>query len=395
MVFSFFKKPPEKMVAKPSVVPRQKEAPEDAVKADTPASRPDTPSEVGAASELSDFVFSESFPQFQIEAEIDPIDASAEEAAMLYANGQDEATRVVLEDAIRVHAFGPGEHLWLMLFDLNRLSGNKPAFEAAEVDFARCFEKSPPGWGEKPSVAAASKAVAGSQQFRGELLGTNAAAFEAVRQALKKNAHLKLDLSGIKQLDAEGCEQLLILTQQARKNKCEIELLGRDVLGVMLQTKVESGVRQYQACWLLFLELCQLQGQREIFEDVAVDYAVTFEVSPPSWEEKRVASPEPGQPPADAEERSASEEAYALQGEIRALRFADLPTYAGSRDTVVIDCAGLVRMDFVSAGALLNVLTTIRRSGKTIVFRHPNRLVAELFAVVGLNAVANVVFAKY
>ena len=172
-------------------------------------------------------------------------------------------------------------------------------------------------------------------------------------------------------------------------------LLGRDVLGVMLQTKVESGVRQYQACWLLFLELCQLQGQREIFEDVAVDYAVTFEVSPPSWEEKRVASPEPGQPPADAEERSASEEAYALQGEIRALRFADLPTYAGSRDTVVIDCAGLVRMDFVSAGALLNVLTTIRRSGKTIVFRHPNRLVAELFAVVGLNAVANVVFAKY
>ena len=62
---------------------------------------------------------------------------------------------------------------------------------------------------------------------------------------------------------------------------------------------------------------------------------------------------------------------------------------------MVIDCTGLVRMDFVSAGALLNALTTIRQRGKPIVFHHPNRLVAELFRIVGLNAVGTLIFAKY
>lgn len=35
------------------------------------------------------------------------------------------------------------------------------------------------------------------------------------------------------------------------------------------------------------------QGQQEAFDEVAINYAVTFEVSPPSWEPNRVAAPEP------------------------------------------------------------------------------------------------------
>lgn len=50
-------------------------------------------------------------------------------------------------------------------------------------------------------------------------------------------------------------------------------------------------------------------------------------------------------------------------------------------------------MDFISAGAMLNVLTVIRRTG--IVFHHPNHLVAELFNVVGLAAVSTIVFEKH
>jgi anti-anti-sigma regulatory factor len=64
-------------------------------------------------------------------------------------------------------------------------------------------------------------------------------------------------------------------------------------------------------------------------------------------------------------------------------------------DPLIIDCSAVTRIDFISAGALLNVLSTVRRSGKQIIFRHPNHLVAELFGVVGLRAVAEVVFAKH
>jgi anti-anti-sigma regulatory factor len=88
-------------------------------------------------------------------------------------------------------------------------------------------------------------------------------------------------------------------------------------------------------------------------------------------------------------------DAYGLRGDIKASRFGDLSAFAGVHDPVLIDCVALTRIDFISAGALLNVLTTVRRSGKQIVFHHPNHLVAELFGVVGLKAVATIIFAKH
>jgi len=40
--------------------------------------------------------------------------------------------------------------------------------------------------------------------------------------------------------------------------------------------------------WLMLLDLYQHLGMRAEFEEAAVNYAVTFEISPPSWE------PQPG-----------------------------------------------------------------------------------------------------
>ena len=134
MVFSFFKKTPQKMVAKPAAVPRPKEGgaapPEEAKPVPV---QPDKASDEGtnftdSAIEFSDFVFSESSPDFQIEGDVDPIDAAIEEAAVLFANGQDEAVRVVLENAVHAAQTASGERLWLMLFDLYRLLGQKVPF---------------------------------------------------------------------------------------------------------------------------------------------------------------------------------------------------------------------------------------------------------------------------
>lgn len=417
MAFSFFKKPPEKMVARPAAVPRQKEVGKDVsvlptldenrpAVADksaplefTPAPVPVTPAKdaQNISLDFSDFVFSECLPDFQIEAEIDPVDAQAEEAAVLFANGQDEAVRSVLENAVRIHTSGPGERLWLMLFDFYRINGQKTAFETLEIDYARSFEKSPPGWSDKSgSQSKVKEAAPGSLLFRGELTGDNRVAFEAIRQALVKNPRLRLDLSKVTRLDSEGCGHLLTLLQQGRKARREIELLGRESLGQLIQKRVETSRAEDKDCWLLFLELCQLQGQHEIFEDVAINYAVTFEVSPPSWEPGRVALPEPNIPPASiADSGDVTVDAYVIRGEIKSSRFGDLPAYAAEHDPLLIDCAKLIRMDFISAGALINSLSTIRGAGKQIVFHHPNHLVAELFGVVGLKAVATIVFAKY
>ncbi|MEI7428854.1 MAG: STAS domain-containing protein [Betaproteobacteria bacterium] len=402
MVFSFFKKMPEKMIARPAVDPRLKSEGEKvlplsgAIPSIAPSMLPEPPIKEAPSLDFSDFVFSESSPDFQIEADINPIDAEAEEAAVLFANGQDETVRAVLENAVRIHHFGPGERLWLMLFDFYWLAGNRPAFEALGVEYAQSFEKSPPAWRDKLKTQPKTPGVvAGCLLFNGDLIGDNQPSFDAIAQALVKNPKLRLDLSNVRVLDVTGCDLLLKLLQQARKDKRELELLGREALGALLRERVVSGSAKNHECWLLYLELCQLQGQYELFEEVAVDYAVTFEVSPPSWESRRVALPESVSPSALVEVGSIPpSDSYVLRGEVKALRFSDLVAHAEVRDTVLIDCSDLVRMDFISAGALLNVLTSVRRSGKPIVFHHPNFLVAELFGVVGLNAVANIIFAK-
>ena len=406
MVFSFFKKPPEKMIARPPATPRAAEAPGDV---DRKTGLRDSVSTAAVSQNAAkvvpvkdasptdsylDFVFSESSPEFQVEAEIDPVDAEAQEAAILFANAQDTAVRAVLENAVRIHPFGPGERLWLMLFDLYQLNGERAVFESLGVEYARSFEKSPPGWRATSSAPGKEKGVAaGSLLFKGELLGENSGAFSAIEQALEKNPKLRLDLSKVSLFDADGCSRLLGLMQVARKAKRELELLGRDSLASLIEAHIEPGRAECQACWLLLLELCQLQGRFEAFEDLAINFAVTFELSPPSWESSRVAAPDP-LPSMLKSAGSSSLDAFALQGSIKASRFGDLPSYAEVHDPVILDCAALDRMDFISAGALLNVLTTVRRTGKQIVFRHPNRLVAELFGVVGLNAVATIVFAK-
>ena len=390
MVFSFFKKQPEKMVTRPAAVPRAKA--ETAELATSPAvDKQDAPS-----LDFSEFVFSESSPSFHLEEDIDPVDAEAEEASVLFANGQDDAARAVLESAVRVHRTGPGERLWLMLFDLYKLSGQKAPFEALEIEYARSFEKSPPGWRDKSIAPQKSKELTtGSLLFKGDLTGDNAAAFDAVAAALEKNPKLRLDLSKVARIDADGCGRLLNQLQRARKAKRVLDLLGRDMLGALVETRVESGRAKDSECWLLLLELCQLQGQHEAFEEVAINYAITFEVSPPSWEPKRIAAPEPEiQATTDGGDDVAFD-AYVIRGDVKASRFADLPAHADLHDPVLVDCSTLTRMDFISAGALLNVLTTIRRTGKQIVFRHPNRLVAELFGVVGLKSMATIVFAKH
>ena len=412
MVFSFFKKAPEKMVAKPTVVPRPKvasttpasvsgSAPADsAASASEPiqvdsASRDSKPTE--SVIDFSEFIFSESSPDFQIEGDADPIDAAAEEAAVLFANGQDDAARAGLENAVRTPQAGQGERLWLMLFDLYRLLGQKAPFEALEIDFVRTFEKSPPAWRDTSVARGKSKSkevVASSLLFRGELTGDNTTAFELIQQALNKNTKLRLDLSKVKCIDAGGCGVLLENLQRARKARREIELLGRESILSLIEACVEVGVPENQECWLLLLELLQLQGQHEAFEDAAINFAVTFEVSPPSWEEKRVAQPEP-EPEQQTSDQELDAEVYTLTGEIKSSRFPDLATYAEMHNPLVIGCDALRRMDFISAGALLNVLSSVKRTGRQIVFHHPNHLVAELFGVVGLTAVAAIVYEKH
>ena len=132
------------------------------------------------------------------------------------------------------------------------------------------------------------------------------------------------------------------------------------------------------------LEAYQQLGRHDPFEELALNYAVTFEKSPPAWEDQAVVTREVAPPP------SARPPANALCGDVlgaSADAFAGLSALASECDIIEVDCSALRRMDFVSAGTLLNLIVKWQAAGKSIRFIDVNALVEGLFTVLGIDQI--------
>jgi hypothetical protein len=83
-------------------------------------------------------------------------DAELEEAAILFANGDDAGAEAGLLEILRPGA-SHADHVytWLALFDLYRATGEQGRFEAAALDFAEHFSRSAPQWFSLPDMVKA------------------------------------------------------------------------------------------------------------------------------------------------------------------------------------------------------------------------------------------------
>ena len=64
--------------------------------------------------------------------------------------------------------------------------------------------------------------------------------------------------------------------------------LGGERLFTVLQEAAPTGVRDADpAYWQLRLDALRMANRPDQFDEAAIDYCVTYEVSPPSWEPAR------------------------------------------------------------------------------------------------------------
>lgn len=333
-------------------------------------------------------------PNIKLSQTAPQLDPFVESAAMLFANDQAAAARAALEPAVKN---GEGsEAAWNMLFELYQVAGKHEAFETLALAYAAHFEKSPPTWIESRSEVRDPALSTGGRAFMALTSVLNARSDEVLKQLLKMaagNQWVRLDLSRLADADNSGCALLLSALKKLRQEKRECVLNGADHLVSILKRKIVPGERENESIWLLLLELYQRLYRNEQFEETALEYAITFEVSPPSWEAPRekpvaeVAAPAP-----------ARSGVPSLAGEIvgaGANAFATILAAAEGQDEIVIDARGLMRMDFVSAGMLLNAMLTLQAAGKRVRICGVSHLVAGLFAVIGIGEIATVETRKY
>lgn len=421
MVFSFFKKQSEKMPERPAARPRPPQVPQPDV-AKPPEALPDlefssskpsaaavppvkeasvvkpvqdkqAPVSLPALDDDFDLDFSDSTVMaIDVSHDTDPLQGDVEQVVVLYANGQDAVARTLLESFITDYPGEPGRRFWFLLFDLLQAENDRPAFDKLSLEFVRVYETSPPAWRVPDAPEAGKTQQAGPPKFvlQGVLTAENKVLLDQLDKLLQEKPAVLIDFSKLVGCDDTVAQFLAEQLGNARRAGKLLTLFSVDAFLSRLDERLPIGSAEHEAPWLLLLELLQQSDDQARFEERAVDYAVTFERSPPSWENKPKSKL-----PADAVPAAwLMDEPYFLSGDLKNQRFEDLLPLLETTAQPIIDFSGVRRMDFFSAGQLANRLAPFKAANKEIIIRSPNHLVAELMAVVGLNKQARIIVPK-
>jgi ABC-type transporter Mla MlaB component len=318
-----------------------------------------------------------------------------EEAALLYAGGDSGAARQLLAVAVAddVRATGTRDRTaWWMLFDLFHVLGEQEAFDDLAIDYASTFETSPPMWQPPPAGTDGYSGVAPTVQFSGVLDERARLQAERLRAAAEAPV-LRVDFSRVQAVTPAGCAPVLDALRAVPPQR-ELQLAGAEEVVAQLRALLDVGRRdEGEAPWLLLLELLRLLNREKAFEETAMDYCVTFEISPPQFVAPGNVASTPRQASAPAADRYLLPQV--IEGDSAPL-LAAIRAYAGQGTTLVFDCSHLVRIDLTAGGQLLGCLRELAQAGQRhLELRELNHLVAAVLRLLGFADVARLFPHRY
>ena len=317
--------------------------------------------------------------------------AVLENAALRFASGQAQAARELLVEGIESDNDTKLSPLaWLALFDLLQREGDKTAFDALSLRYVVQFERSAPAWVPRATVQPGSRAAGGYVAVTGRLTAASEKQLETLRRAIARKAEAtRLDLMSLQSFDEVGARMLADCLSEARRGKVALQVQQGPKLQQALAEGLKKGREAGEGVWLLALELLQWGNDRATFEDRAVDFAVTFELSPPSWEPPVPAAAAKSEPvrdgaPAVADDPDVTKWSGVLSGSLTPQlgKFVDS---AHGRAVVIVDMSEVERIDFVCAGAFLNHITRIEAQRKAVQIVGVTPIIRALLLLLGVS----------
>jgi hypothetical protein len=351
-------------------------------------------------------------------------DPDLDEAVIAFANAdfdqceQSLASLTALGGSRAQHA-----ETWLVLFDLYRAIGQQHKFESLALDYAQQFGWSAPQWFSMPKMVAeaASDEPASSSRIDGQVGWVCPGYIDADAVASLSSLALQMplpwvfDWAALKGIDPEACGRLSELFRSWLPQKLDMRWLSGERLFTVLQDLSPTSVRDVDPVyWQLRLDALRMANRPDQFDETAIDYCVTYEVSPPSWEGARCQVRVSGStqstmsPPLSQVsevstsfvESQQSEDSAMVQvasvelsgqlvGDISAT-IRKMDAELGRASMVNVSCTRLIRVDFIAAGDLLNWVLARRGESRSVSFVDSHRLVALFFGAMGINEHARV-----
>jgi len=347
-------------------------------------------------------------------------DADLEEAAIRYANGDIAGAEATLLAALQGENPPPelAEAWMAALFDLYRATGQQARFDSVALDMANRFGRSSPAWFSIPDSLGRSSETQATEpsplRAVHELVWASPAELRPASVARLQEATQSgagpflLDWQALTAIAPEAVAGLAEVFVHWCRTPVHLVFRGHDNLERVLKTLTPSGERSASPLgWQLRMDALRILRQQDEFELVALDYCVTFEVSPPSWQDARCgcefeglaacaagAAAEPLVEAAGPGSEEGPAGSMELVGEIvgdASDRLAGFEAGMDDAKRLVISCARLVRVDFSAAGSILNWVAAQDVQGRRVHFHDVNRIVAAFFRVIGINEHARVV----
>jgi anti-anti-sigma regulatory factor len=393
--------------------------------------RPATsPATLGPSYEPSGFNTSKLFAE---ELSDDASDPELEEAAIRFANGDNDGAESGLLEALRTHG-GKSEFadLWVAaLFDFYRATNQQPKFDSLALDIAAKVGRSAPAW---MSMHEQFHAKVAEEIERTRPQGLDGRPIWVCPASLTLGAmgelHLALanaprpwvlDWSALHEIQPDALKTLATLLATWCSQTVSLRFDGAANLDRVLRSGTPSGNKATNLLWWrMRMDGLRIMRMQDEFELVALDYCVTYEVSPPAWQDAaceylvegvQVTGPAPLNSVTNhsAELARRAAESYTvpagledvpavvieLTGEIlgdaaEALQRLESGRHQGV-SRLVVSCAKLIRVDFSAAGSILNWVANREEEGCHVQFREVHRLVGAFFNVIGINEHAKVV----
>jgi hypothetical protein len=346
-------------------------------------------------------------------------DPELDEAVIAFANADFEQCE---QSLLSLTGIGGSRHehaeTWLVLFDLYRAIGQQHKFESLALDYAQQFGWSAPQWFSLPRLVAeaASEDRPSSSRIEGQVGWVCPEHLDA--EGVAKLASLALqmplpwvfDWGVLKTVDVEACARLSELFRSWIPQDLDMRWLNGQKLFTVLQESAATGNRDADpAYWQVRLDALRMSNRPDQFDEAAIDYCVTYEVSPPSWEaakcEVRISGSGQGttQPPLTVvsdvstsfEESQVTHDSGLVQVakvELSGQLIGDIGMTLGKMDAelgqcaiINVSCARLIRVDFIAAGDLLNWVLARRAENRVVGFLDAHRMVALFFGAMGIN----------
>jgi hypothetical protein len=344
-------------------------------------------------------------------------DSALDEAAIRFAHGDDAgAESILLQSLLSDANLSDHNDIWLALLDLYRAIGDAEKFVAASTRYAQRMKRNGPEWvslralarGVQTSVAATGQQAA---DWRSPAQLNRDGLVELTRALGSAGSVWTLDWRLLSGIDLAAAGPLKSLFAHWSASPVDVRFVGAGRLLAVLEKATPANERSTdEAWWQLRMAALRLMNEVDLFELVALNYCITYEVSPPPWEEPQgryagVESTGTSRPaglsvdlridggaqasPTGSPERLGATLAGDLSGESESTwrrldaEIADAEM-ADPTAPATIHCTALVRLDLAAAGTLLHWVTERDANGQRVQFVNAHRLIATFFKVVGI-----------